>query len=111
MDRVVFLQGKRNEYIHALGATFHHDSASDLVRISNYPGLKQFVEDYIAMCCIPEFREEYKKLSTGPKGRDFFEEFLDESHPDFPRPTAKVTTSGLQTQVKDPAKALTGTTH
>lgn len=55
------LRNLRNNYLLMLGDFFHHKSTEDLARVYLKPEYRDFVEDYVSICCYPEFKKDYEK--------------------------------------------------
>jgi len=60
-EELNLLRQKREEYLSGLGEIFHYKGALDLAKLSFNQKYRYFVEDYINLVCIPEFREKYQK--------------------------------------------------
>jgi len=60
------LRDLRSKYHLFLGDFFHHKSAEDLARDYLNPVYRDFVEDYISIIYLPEFREKYEKAKQSP---------------------------------------------
>lgn len=59
-DRLKELEKLCQDYIFLLEDTFHMVDAKTLARHAKYEKWRPFIEDYVSIVCLPEFRECYE---------------------------------------------------